>query len=132
MPDAAEQDCRKAIAIAALDPRPYYLLAQLAQERGDPIRAKALLDKVIYLDPAFVAAYLELGALHAQAGEHERARRMFEAARTALSAVPGTSAVVPFGESTAADILAYVDRLLAVSAAEAAAGAAPPRLHESA
>jgi chemotaxis protein methyltransferase CheR len=123
MPDAAEQDCRKAIALAALDPRPYYLLAQLAQERGDEMQAKTLLTKVIYLDPSFIAAYLELGTLHAQAGERDRARRMYQTARAALSKLPAQVAVAPYGESTAADILAYVERLLGGSAGEVAGGA---------
>jgi chemotaxis protein methyltransferase CheR len=116
MPDQAQEDCRKAIAIAAFDPRPYYLLAQLAQERGDAREAKALLKKVIYLDSSFIAAYLELGALHAQAGDNERARRMYETVRTALGNLPAKAAVAPYGESTATDIRAYVEHLLGGSA----------------
>lgn len=123
MPAAAEQDCRKAIALAAFDPRPYYLLAQLAQESGDPMQAKTLLTKVIYLDPSFIAAYLELGDLHAQVGEHDRARRMYETARTALGKLPAQAAVAAYGESTTADVLAYVERLLGTPAAEVASRA---------
>lgn len=122
----AEQDCRQAIARAAFDPRPYFLLAQLAQERGDANTAKTLLKKAIYLDPSFVAAYLELGALHAQAGEDQRARRMFETARTALGKLPAQATVLPYGESSAVDVLAYVERLLGTPAAEAASGVAAP------
>jgi len=133
MPDAAEQDCRKVIVLAAFDPRPYYLLAQLAQERGDAMQAKTLLTKVIYLDPSFIAAYLELGDLHAQAGEHDRARRMYETARTALGKLPAQAAVAAYGESTTADVLAYVERLLGTPAGEAAGGAtAPARPHQNA
>jgi chemotaxis protein methyltransferase CheR len=120
MPDAAEHDCRKAIAIAAFDPRPYFLLAQLAQERGDTAQAKKLMKKVIYLDPSFVAAYLELGALQTQAGESERALRMYEAARGVLLTLPAAAAVAPYDASTAADVLAYVERLLGTPAADAA------------
>jgi chemotaxis protein methyltransferase CheR len=123
MREEAEQDCRKAIALAAFDARPYFLLAQLAQERGDAIEAKSLLKKAIYLDHSFIAAYLELGALHAQAGEDDRARRMYETARMSLSKLPAQAAIPPYGESTAADILAYIERLLG-SPAEEAAGAA--------
>ena len=112
MPGEAEQDCRNAIAIAAFDPRPYYLLAQLAQERGDPAQAKSLLKKVIYLDPSFIAAYLELGALHAQAGDNELSRRTYESACKALRKLPAQTLVAPYSESTAAAILASVERLL--------------------
>ncbi|MBI4292335.1 MAG: response regulator [Betaproteobacteria bacterium] len=122
MPDAADEDCRKAIAIAAFDPRPYYLLAQLAQERGDTAQAKTLLKKVIYLDPSFVAAYLELGALHEQDGEDERARRMRQAARRELGKQPANAEVAPYGKSTAGEVLAYIDRLLDGPAKQAARG----------
>lgn len=47
-----------------------------------------LLAATILLDPSFIAAHLELGALHAQAGDNERARRMYETARTALGKLP--------------------------------------------
>jgi chemotaxis protein methyltransferase CheR len=133
MPDEAAQDCRKAIALAAFDPRPYYLLAQLAQERADAMQAKSLLKKVIYLDPSFIAAYLELGALHAQAGDSGRARRMYETARIALKKLPAQAAVPPYSESTAAEILIHVERLLGTPAGEAAGSAmAQERLHQSA
>jgi chemotaxis protein methyltransferase CheR len=129
MPEAAHEDCRKAIALDAFDPRPYYLLAQLAQEGGDAARAKALMKKVIYLDPSFVAAYLELGALQAQAGENERAQRMYATARKVLRTLPAKAAIAPYKESTAAEVLAYVERLLGASAADAASTLNPARLH---
>jgi chemotaxis protein methyltransferase CheR len=132
MPEAAEQDCRKAIALAAFDPRPYYLLAQLEQERGDPAHAKALLTKVIYLEPTCIAAYLELGALHALAGEHERARRSYETARMALQKLPPKAEVAPYKGSTTADILAYVERQLGAPAAAAGAAAVQAGLHQDA
>ena len=115
MPGEAEEYCRKAIMIAAFDPRPYFLLAQLAQERGDTAQAKTLLNKVIYLDPAFIAAYLELGGLYAQDGDNDRARRMYATVRAALTKLAAQTPIAPYNESTAADILAYVERLLAGS-----------------
>ena len=133
MADAAEQDCRKTIALAAFDPRPHYLLAQLAQERGDAMQANSLLKKVIYLDPSFIAAYLEIGALNARAGDMEHSRRMYETARRALSKLPATAAVAPYRDSTAADILAYVERLLCAPNGEIGATArAEARLHQGA
>lgn len=132
MHDEAQDECRKAIAVGAFDPRPYYLLAQLAQERGDVMQAKFLLKKVTYLEPSFIAAYLELGALHAQAGENERARRMYETARTALRKLPAQTPIAPYNESTAAGMLAQVGRLLGESAEEAAGSdATRASLHQS-
>jgi len=124
MRDAAKEECRKVIALAGLDPRPYYLLALLAGERGDTMQAKSLLTKVIYLDPSFIAAYLELGSLHELTGKEDRARRMYETARTALRKLPADTALAPYSESTAADALAYVERLLDAPAARATRGPA--------
>ena len=129
-PDEAAENCRKAIAIAAFDPRPYFLLAQLAQERGDSTEAKFLLNKAVYLDPNFIAAYLELGSLHAQAGDQVRAQRLYETVRAALTKLPAHTPIAPYNESTATDILAYVERLLNAPAAIAACvttGTAPLR-----
>lgn len=126
MREEAKEDCCKAIETAAFDPRPYYLLAQLAQEGGEPAQAKSLLKKVIYLDPSSIAAYLELGALHAQAGDNELSRRTYESACKALRKLPAQTAVAPYSESTAAEILAHVERLLGKTAgAETAASVAP-------
>ena len=122
--DAAEQTCRKAIVTAGFDPRPYYLLAQLAQEHGDAAETKALLKKAIYLDPGFVAAYLELGALYACEGDAGRARRMHQTARAELNKLPPQTTFALYGDSTAAEILCYVERLLAEPAAQAPGEAA--------
>lgn len=108
----AEQDCRKALAIDALDPRPHFLLAQLARERGDALAASALLNRVLYLDSSFVAAYLELGALDEKAGNSDRARQRYETARSALERLPANASVAPYGEATVADLLGYVEGLL--------------------
>ncbi len=113
MREAAEHDCHQVIAIADLDHHPYFLLAQLAQERGDVAQAKALLSKVLYLDPSFIAAYLELGGLHAQTGDDDRARRMYETVRSALAKLPPQTVIAPYDKSTAGEILGYIERLLA-------------------
>ena len=118
--DAAAAACRNATAIAALDPRPYYLLAQLAQERGNAEEAKTMLKKVIYLESSFIAAYLELGALYEKEGDAERARRMRQNARSELKKLPAQAVVEPYGESTAEEILLFVERLLGEPAESAA------------
>jgi chemotaxis protein methyltransferase CheR len=110
---AAQEGCRQAIALAPFDPRPYFLLAQLALERGDTGAAKDLLYKVIYLDPESVCARLELGSLHAQHGDLGRAGHMYQAARSALLKLPADSPVPPYGACSAADVLVHIERLLA-------------------
>jgi chemotaxis protein methyltransferase CheR len=116
--DAAQHDCALVLALAPLDARPHYLLAQLAQQRGDLPQALLELNKVIYLDPACIAAYLELGALHAQAGDGARARRMYQTARAALKKLPPQAVLAPYRTSTALEILDHVERLLAAPVSE--------------
>jgi chemotaxis protein methyltransferase CheR len=108
----AERDCRRAIALAGFDPRPYYVLAQLAQEGGDVDEAKALLKKVLYLDSSFVAAHLELAALYEQVGDRPRAQQARESACRVLESLPPQSAVFPYGGVTAGEVLGSVRRLL--------------------
>jgi len=57
-----------------LAPEPYFLLAQLAQLRGDFAQAGGLLDKALYLDPGSVAAHLEMAALCERADNLPRPR----------------------------------------------------------
>lgn len=109
---AAERACGLAIEATPLDPWPYYLLAQLAQERGDARAARAQLDRVVYLDPHCIAAYLELAALQDAGRPPNRSRPLLETARRLLAALPPQAPVPPYQNSTAADVLAFVERLL--------------------
>lgn len=109
---AAESACRLAIEATPLDPWPYYLLAQLAQERGDAGAARAQLDRVVYLDPHCIAAYLELATLQDAGRPSSRSRPLLETARRLLAALPPQAPVPPYRNSTVADVLAFVERLL--------------------
>jgi len=117
---AARAACRRVIAGAPLDPRPYYLLAQLAQEAGAIEDAKRLLKKVLYLDARFVVAYLDLAALLAFGGDAAGARRMRENARRELERIDPQTLLPSRPETTAADLLQFVGRLLDVTIETAA------------
>ncbi|MFA7279948.1 MAG: CheR family methyltransferase [Sterolibacterium sp.] len=110
--ERAEKSCAALVAKNALDTEPYYLLALLAQERGDFAEAKDLLKKVIYLDAASIAAYLDLGDLYEREGDTERAGKMRATARDLLQALPGDEPVRHYSESTASAVLQYVEHLL--------------------
>ena len=112
--EMAEQRCREMIAKNPLDAEPYYLMALLAQERGSDDEAKDLLKKVIYLDPSFIAAYLDLGDCYQREGEFERATRMRSTARDLLAALPGDHTVKLYGSATVSDVLQYVEHQLRV------------------
>ncbi|MCC4114218.1 hypothetical protein LLG90_02520 [Aromatoleum toluclasticum] len=86
--DVARAACARVIAVSPLDPRPYFLLAQLAEERGAVDEARTLLRKVLYLDPGFVAAHLELADLCVRAGDARRAGQMRAQALRELERMP--------------------------------------------
>ena len=107
--DGAAQSCREAIKIDSFHTEPYYLLAQIAQERGDVAEARNLLKQVVYLDPAFIAAYLELGEIYAREGDTLRAQKMRAAAGGILKTLPADASVAAMGASTAGEILLYLE-----------------------
>jgi chemotaxis protein methyltransferase CheR len=110
--DDAWHACRDAMKRTPFDPWPFYLQAQLEIERGRVTQAKVLLNKAIYLDPALVAAYLELAALLDAEAAIARARQMRLAACRELRRLPLTLAIKPYENSTAGDLLAYLERQL--------------------
>jgi len=105
--ESAEQACRQALSIAPLAPGPHFLLAQLAQLRGDFERAGELLDKTLYLDPLSVAATLELAALCERTENLRRAQSLRRAALDIVRALPGDAVVEPY-ETTAAELVHWL------------------------
>lgn len=86
--EPAEQMCRQALTADPLLATPYFLLAQLAQLKGDTEQAKECLNKAIYLDQRCVAAYLELAALHERASDMPRALALRHAALEIVRGMP--------------------------------------------
>lgn len=84
----AQDACERALRLSPFEPRAYYLLAQLAQEREAFDEARTLLHKVLYLDPCFIAAQLNLADLSARCGDAQGARRIRERARRELLLMP--------------------------------------------
>lgn len=105
--DQAEQICHQALVVAPLAAGPHFLLAQLAQLRGDFKRAGLLLDKTLYLDPGCVAAYLELAALCERAENLPRAQSMRRAALDIVRKLPDDAAIEPY-ETTAAEMAQWL------------------------
>ncbi|MCX5871475.1 MAG: chemotaxis protein CheR [Deltaproteobacteria bacterium] len=105
--DRAEQTCLQALAVVPLAAGPHFLLAQLAQLRGDFERAGELLDQTLYLDPHCVAAYLEQAALCERAENLPRAQTLRRAALEIVRALPGDATIEPY-ETTAAEMAQWL------------------------
>lgn len=105
--DLAGQTCRKALSASPLAAPPYFLLAQLAQLKGDSGPAMEYLNKAIYLDPGFAAAYLELAALYERGGNLPRALTLRRAALEIVRSLPKDQAITPF-ETTAGELAEWL------------------------
>lgn len=104
---AAEQRCRSALAAAPLAAEGHFLLAQLAQLKGNFTQAAQLLDKTLYLDPGHLPAYLELAALCERTENLPRVRSLRRAALEIVRALPGDTVIEPY-ETTAAEMAQWL------------------------
>jgi chemotaxis protein methyltransferase CheR len=107
--DLAEQVCREALTVNPLAAAPYFLLAQLAQVKGDFELAKECLNKAIYLDARFVAAFLELAALCERADELPRAQTLRRVALGIVRAMPGDEIIKQY-ETTAGELAQWLSQ----------------------
>jgi chemotaxis protein methyltransferase CheR len=105
--DLAERLCHQALAITPLAATPYFLLAQLAQAKEDFTQAKEFLNKAIYLDPGFVAAYLELAALCERANDIPRALTLRHAALGIVRTLPNDELIEQY-ETTAGELARWL------------------------
>ena len=87
---------------------PLYLWAQIAEQLCDRKQAKTLLKKILYLQPTFIPAYLELGTIYAQEGSTNRAQKMYGAAQELLENIPPDTWIDYQGRITADALLTQV------------------------
>ncbi|MDO8349676.1 MAG: CheR family methyltransferase [Gallionella sp.] len=105
--DLAEQTCHKILSATPLATAPYFLLAQLAQIKGDFNQAKECLNKAIYLDQNFVAAYLELATLCERAEDIPRAQTLRRAALGIVRTRPSDEVIEQY-ETTAGELAQWL------------------------
>lgn len=108
--EKAESACRRAMNINADSAGPYFLLANIAEARGSDEEAKDLFKKAIYLNPAFIAAYLELGGLYQKENDLPRAKKSRSTAIELLKSIPSQAPVKPY-DMTAGELLKYAEYL---------------------
>ena len=109
----AAEFARQAQQADALDYRPLYLLAQIAEMQGDDGEARRRLAQVLYLAPDFVPACLDTAAYLERQGDTERATRHRRAARRLLDRQPDEQTMEPPYQAIRIGTLkAYLDELL--------------------
>jgi chemotaxis protein methyltransferase CheR len=89
----------------------YYLLARVAKERGNRADAYDGLRKALYIDPAFVPAYVDLAALCEIDGYASRARSLRAAALACLDRLAPDTLIAPC-DLTAAELRMRIAAIL--------------------
>jgi len=105
--DQAERICHQALSIDPLTAPPYFLLAQVAQLRGDFPHATKMLEKTLYLEPYNAGAILELAALHERANDQTKAHNLRCIALDLIQTLPEDTLVEPY-EMTAGEIAQWL------------------------
>jgi len=95
--DLAEQVCRTILDVDPLVTTPYFLLAQLAEVKCDLKQAIEYLNKAIYLDSVFVAAYLALAKLYERTEEHLQAEKLRRAVLAIIYSWPENKIIEEYG-----------------------------------
>lgn len=80
--------CESVLAQDRLDHEAYFLLAAIAQERGEVMAALEALRRVVYLAPDFASAHFLLGSILLRQGQHKQGLRSMETVVRLLSALP--------------------------------------------
>ena len=80
--------CESILAQDRLDHEAYFLLAAIAQERGEIPSALGALRRVVYLAPDFASAHFLLGSILLRQGQHKQGLRSMETVVRLLSSLP--------------------------------------------
>jgi len=104
--------CRQAIEIHPFEHSAHYLLSQICEAQGDREEAMALLKKAVYLEPAFIPAYLEIAALYEMEIDATRAKKMRHSALRILEKLPQDETVEPYEGVTVSELICHIRKML--------------------
>ncbi|PZV07943.1 MAG: hypothetical protein DCF32_05990 [Leptolyngbya sp.] len=109
----AKRLCQRVIHDHPLNLDMHYLLAQIAEDENDLETAKEHLRKIIYLDPDFVKAYLDLASIYDRARQPEKAKTTREHALTLLAKLPPSNVLDDHSDATVAQWQAHLKQQIA-------------------
>ncbi|MBD2109496.1 protein-glutamate O-methyltransferase CheR [Nodosilinea sp. FACHB-13] len=109
----AKQLCQRVICDDPLSLDMHYLLAQIAEDENNLEAAKEHLRKIIYLDPDFVKAYLDLASIYDRAKQPEKAKTTREHALTLLAKLPPNTVLDDHSNATVAQWQAHLKQQVA-------------------
>lgn len=108
--EQAVHHCEAALQLDGEAIPPLYLKAQIAQKMCDRKQAKIILKKILYLQPAFIPAYLDLGTLYQQGGDIARAKKMYRTTQNLLEELPTETWIDYQGGVAAGDLLTQLQQ----------------------
>ena len=111
--ERAIQNCQKAMDLSPASPLPHFLLAQIDESRNLVGQAIDSLKKVLYLDPGFVPAYIELGQIYQRENDFRQAGKLLNAAQEILKDLPFETPVPPYTDMIAGELLQHVEKQMA-------------------
>ncbi|MGB7416161.1 MAG: CheR family methyltransferase [Thermosynechococcaceae cyanobacterium] len=109
--EQAMHHCQAALQLDGEARSPLYLMAQIAGQR-DRKQAKNILKKILYLQPNFIPAYLNLADIYADEGQPHRATKMYRTAQDLLKDLPRETWIDYRGRITAGELLTQLSRRL--------------------
>lgn len=110
--DLAIQYANECLSVRSFAIDPYYLLSQIAEEKGELEQAKLYLKRIIYLEPQSISAYFDLGSLYAQQGNKVQARKFWSIALDLLQKHPQDAKIGESEEYTTEELLRFIKKRL--------------------
>ncbi len=106
----AQELCQRLRAQNPMEAEAHFLAAVLAEELGDSAAARDALRKVIYLEPAMIAAHVHLERLQSLAAEVEVARKTRETLARLLADLPAEMRVPWMGDTRVGELRSHYAR----------------------
>lgn len=102
--------CEQALKIDSFAVYPHYILSHIAEENGDREEAKRLLKKIIYLNPNFIPAYLELNYIYLQEKDINRAEKTQKTILKILAKLNPHDKISEYDDLTVAELQAQLEQ----------------------
>ncbi|MBL1209222.1 CheR family methyltransferase [Geminocystis sp. GBBB08] len=100
----AQKYCQEALKIDSFAVFPHYILSHIADDQGDLQETKRLLKKIIYLEPNFFPAYIELANIYKLENELSYAEKMFKNLLNIINKLPDNQVISDLDNLTVAQL----------------------------
>lgn len=108
--------CQSALSIEATAVRPLYLWARVALEQQDIKQSKALLKKILVIDPSFIPAYVRMGDIYRLQQQPPRAHKMYKTAQALLQPLATETPVDYEASETAGELRQLLQHRIQIGA----------------